>query len=595
MRVASFSPASDRQRARRSALGKESCDLRITNCRLVNVLTGEIYPAEVDVCEQWIISCRQPDEAAVTAAKQTIDARGSYLLPGFIDTHVHIESTMMTPSQFAQTAVAWGTTTVITDPHEITNVLGPDGIDFMAADAACAPLRQFILVPSCVPANPLLETGGAALTPEQIKKFLERPEILGLGEVMDYDGVCLGDTRMTKELHAALERELFLQGHAPRLTGAPLDAYLVSGIQSDHECRSGEEALRKLRNGMHINLKSSSLSNHLFDALNGIRDVRWRGNVSFCTDDVHAQTIVSEGHLNRIVGASIRCGLEPIEAIRFASYNAAREYDFVDLGAIAPGYVADMQLVPALDGSRPTHVFIGGVLAAVNGRCTVPVNGGVEAPGLGKTVDLSELHGPESFRLPNEMGVDVLTLQFKTLHENFNDAVYRKLPVRDGYVDVTADDSLALLCVCNRHGRGGKTIVPIQNTGLMAGAYATTVSHDCHNLLTVYRSETDAWIAAQTLQEMGGGFAAVLNGVVIGKLPLPIGGLMSPLPAEALAETIAAFERSAGTILRDLRPGDNLLRFATSALSVLPGFVVTDKGVVDGRRQCFVEQFRKEN
>ena len=593
MRISDFSPASDRQRARRAALGEEPCDLRIVHCRLVNVLTGEIYPAEVDLCEQWIVACRQAGEAPGPEARRTLDAQGAYLIPGFIDTHVHIESSMMTPANFAQVAVGWGTTTVITDPHEITNVMGEAGVSFMAADAKRALLRQFILVPSCVPSNPQLETGGTVLTPEQIAGLLTRPEVLGLGEVMDYDGVCRGEQRMTDELTAALRQNLFLQGHAPRLTGAPLNAYLVSGIQSDHECRSGDEALRKLRSGMHINLKSSSLSNHLFDALQGLQDVRWRDNVSFCTDDVHAQTIVSEGHLNRIVAEAIGYGLDPVEAIRMASLHAAREYGFCDLGAIAPGYVADLQLVPALDGSRPTHVFIGGKLTAENGRCPAPTDAQPQKPPMGKTVDLAQLHSEESLRLAAEPDAQVLTLQFKTLHDNFHSACYEQPHEKEGVIDVTADAELALLCVCNRHGRGGKTIVPIRGTGLRAGAFATTVSHDCHNLLIVYRSEADAWLAAQTLERLGGGFAAVLDGKVLGTLALPVGGLMSPLDGRTLADEISAFERASAEILPSGRPGDNLLRFATSALPVLPGFVVTDKGVVDGRKQCLVPAFRK--
>ena len=593
MRISAFSSTSDRQRARRAALGEESCDLRITNCQLVNVLTGEIYPAEVDICEQWIIACRQSGESAKSAARKTLDAHGSYLIPGFIDTHVHIESSMMTPANFAQAVIGWGTTTVVTDPHEITNVLGEAGVMFMAADAKRALLRQFILVPSCVPSNPQLETGGTALMPEQIERLLTQSEILGLGEVMDYDGVCCGEQRMTDELSAALNQDLFLQGHAPRLTGELLNAYLVSGIQSDHECRSGDEALRKLRNGMHINLKSSSLSNHLLDALRGIKDICWRDNVSFCTDDVHAKTIVSEGHLNRIIAEAISYGLDPVEAIRMASLHAAREYGFCDLGAIAPGYVADMQLVPALNGSRPTHVFIGGKLAAENGHCLTLKNTSQKDIPMKKNVILSELHSKDSFRLAAESEAQILTLHFKTLHENFHNAYYEKLNEKDGAIDVTEDAELALMCVCNRYGKGGKTIVPIRGTGLRGGAFATTVSHDCHNLLVVYKSETDAWLATQTLEQIGGGFAAVLDGKVLGTVALPIGGLMSPHDSKTLADEIDRFEQASAVILPAKRPGDNLLRFATSALPVLPGFVITDKGIVDGKNQCFVPLFRK--
>ncbi len=623
----------DRSRLVDAAAGRIPCDLRIVNCRLANVITGEIYPAEVSIFGQWIASVDETGGCALPEPGRIFDAEDAYLIPGFIDTHLHVESTMLTPSHFAEAVLPWGTTTVVTDPHEIANVMGTEGVLRMAEDSASMPLRQFILAPSCVPANPALETGGAVLTPEDIRRLLEHPQVLGLGEVMDFDGVCQNESRMREELRCALEADLFLQGHAPRLEGPALAAYLCAGIDSDHECRSGKECLDKLRLGMHVNLKSTSLSNHLAQTLEGIRDVPWRDNVSLCTDDVHAQTILTKGHLNRVVGEAIGHGVPPLDAIRFATFNAAREYGFRDLGAIAPGFLADLQLVRELDGGQPEHVFLGGQLTASRGQCLIrPQEDSaprfprteirmeqLRLPGaLGISAEAEKDRGmsgrkcgepeqrvftatekdrgmncqesgePESGISPelNEGSMSVFVLQYKENGGPFNGGRFEKLPVHGGRVDISQDPGLCMMCVCNRYGSGEKAAAPMRGSGLIRGAYAFTVSHDSHNLVILYRDAADALLAAERIRELGGGYAAVCGGEVLAELALPVGGIMSYLPVQELAEQIHAFERDTAELFSF--PG-NLLRFATCSLSVLPGYILTDRGVVDGRRQRLVD------
>lgn len=575
----------DRSRLVDAAAGRVPCDIRIVNCKLANVITGEIYPAEVSVFKQWIASVDAPGACALPAPRQSFDAEGAFLLPGFIDTHVHVESTMLTPSHFAEAVLPWGTTTVVTDPHEIANVMGADGVLAMAKDAAAMPLRHFILAPSCVPANPDLETGGAVLSPEEIKKLLAHPMVLGLGEVMDFGGVCENVPRMREELRFALEQDSFLQGHAPRLEGPALAAYLCAGIESDHECRSGEECLNKLRLGMHVNLKSTSLSNHLAQALEGIREVPWRDNVSLCTDDVHAQTILTRGHLNRVVGEAIGHGLSPMDAMRFATYNAAKEYGLRDLGAIAPGFLADFQLVRELDGGMPEHVFLGGQLAASHGRCLAVPSETTDAFGRTPEIRMEQLEMPGALKLSADTengSASVFTLQYKENGGPFNGGRYEKLPVSHGWIDLSRDGDLCLMCVCNRYGSGEKAVAPMRGSGLQRGAYAFTVSHDSHNLVILYRDEEDALLAAKRVRELGGGYAAACGGKILAELPLPVGGIMSRLPVQELAEQIHGFEQAAARLFAF--PG-NLLRFATCSLPVLPGFVLTDRGIVDGKRQ----------
>lgn len=585
----------DRRALVDAAAGRIPCDLRIINCRLVNVITGEIYPAEVSVFRRWIASVDMPGECTLPPPKKTMDAENAFLIPGFIDTHVHVESTMMTPSRFAAAVIPWGTTTVVTDPHEIANVMGISGVLSMAEDASSMPLRHFILAPSCVPANPELETGGAVLTPEDIRQLLKQPTVLGLGELMDFDGVCNNAPRMCEEIRCGLDQDAFLQGHAPRLEGPALASYLCAGIESDHECRSGEECLNKLRLGMHVNLKSTSLSNHLAQALKGIREVPWKDNVSLCTDDVHAQTVLTKGHLNRIVKEAIGHGLPPVDAIRFATYNAAREYGFRDLGAVAPGFLADFQLVRELDGGMPEHVFLDGQLAASHGCClTTPPDtpiGFEQSP----AIHMEQLLVPGAFHLPAQAengSAEVFTLQYKENGGPFHGGRYETMPVVCGTVDVSQDEGLCLMCVCNRYGSGEKAIAPMRGSGLRKGAYAFTVSHDSHNLVVLYRNEDDALLAVERVRELGGGYAAVCNGTILAELALPVGGIMSPLPIQQLAEDIHVFEEKSAELFAF--PG-NLLRFATSSLPVLPGFILTDRGIVDGKNQRMFSSEHREH
>lgn len=577
----------DRCRLIDAAAGRIPCDLRIVNCKLANVITGEIYPAQVSVFGQWIASVDEPGSCALPEPDQIFDAKGAYLIPGFIDTHLHVESTMMTPSRFAEAVLPWGTTTVVTDPHEIANVMGVEGVLKMAEDAALMPLRHFILAPSCVPANPALETGGAVLEPEDIRELLKHPEILGLGEVMDFDGVCQNAPRMKEELRCALEEDLFVQGHAPRLEGSALAAYLCAGIDSDHECRSGKECLNKLRLGMHVNLKSTSLSNHLAETLKGIQNVPWRDNVSLCTDDVHAQTILTRGHLNRVVGEAIGYGISPLEAIRFATFNAAREYGFRNLGAVAPGFLADFQLVRELDGGQPEHVFLGGKLTASYGQCLIrPQKNAACFPET--EIRMEQLRKPKALEFFAEAETDrkdsasVFVMQYKENGGPFNGGRFETLPVTEGKIDPSEDPELCLMCVCNRYGSGEKAVAPMRGSGLTRGAYAFTVSHDSHNLVILYKDETDALLAAERVRELNGGYAAVCDGKIVAELALPVGGIMSYLPVKELAEQIHAFELASAELFAF--PG-NLLRFATSSLSVLPGYVLTDRGIVDGKQQ----------
>lgn len=569
-----------------TALGKRSADLTIENVQLVNVITGEIYPASVDIAEGVIVMVREEGNPPLCPARTRFDGKGRYLIPGFIDTHVHVESTMMTPEHFAQAIIPWGTTTVVSDPHEIANVCGTDGVLFMLENAKKAPLRHYMLASPCVPSVPGMENSKGEFTAKEISFLLDQPGIIGIAELMNYVDICRDTPRMHHILEEGLKRNVFLQGHAPRLGGALLAAYRLAGPMSDHECRSGREAREKTRMGMHINLKTSSLSNHLPEAIEGISTQRWKDNVSLCTDDVHAQVIFSEGHINRVVKKAIEYGAEPLDAIRFATYNAAREYGFEDLGAIAPGFAADLQLVDALDGSRPVHVWIGGE------EYKAPVDAGTSAslpPALISTVHLSYLQSPEDFILHAPEDCKETLVIHCRCDGPFSRGFYESLPLTaDRTIDLEKDPDLAYICVCNRHGKARKTVGLIRGFGVKQGAFAATVAHDCHNLVMIYRNPSDALLAARQIEKMGGGMTLVENGKLIESLPLPVAGIMSPLSCDELAPAVAKMEKT----VHEHCSGNWLLKHATLALAALPGTIITDKGLVDGEQLKFVELFR---
>ena len=390
--------AKDRSRLIQAAMGQIPCDLTIGNVQFFNAITGEIYPASVDILDGFVVLVREEGQEAVLPSKSYYDGHGRYLIPGYIDTHMHIESTMMIPENLARAILPWGTTTICTDPHEIGNVMGLDGVRFMLENAKKSKLRQYVLAPSCVPSLPGMENAGAEFLAREVGELLDMDDVIGIAEIMDYVGVIHDSERMHTIIDEGLRRGMFLQGHAPYCFGRELAAYRIGGPVSDHESVNADEVRAKLRAGMHINLRASSLIDNLSFLVDGCKDQPWRDFVSICTDDVHAKDLLTVGHINNVVRKAVASGLDGREVVKMATFNAAREYGFDDLGAIAPGYIADIQLVDALDGSRPKAVFTEGVLVAEDGKY---LGGDCKTADydLPNTVDLPQITGPESFEL----------------------------------------------------------------------------------------------------------------------------------------------------------------------------------------------------
>ncbi len=562
--------------------GKVPFDLVLRNVQVVNVYTEEILPMDVAIHDGRFAHMALAETEDMDAERY-VDGNGSFLVPGFVDCHLHIESTMMTPVNFAEAALPHGTTTVIIDPHEFGNVLGTEAVRYMAAAGAEVPMEVLVEVPSSVPAVPGIETSGASFDAEDVAQLLQEPNVVGLAEVMDFPGVIGRSERMTSILEAAARADTVISGHAPMVQGRDLSAYLVEGPNSDHETVTREEVLEKLRAGMVVEARRSSHSENLSLLADVLKDLQTLPpNIVFCTDDVLPNDLLRRGHMNEVVRHAIAEGIPAPRAIRIASLHGALRFRLWDQGAAAPGMKAHFSLMDSLEECRPHKVYVNGVLTADAGRVISPFSRrsfAIEERHTVKTAPISET----LFRIPAPPGdgdyaavngMQVSEIPLLTEHAVIN------LPVRNGELALPEGQDTAWIAVLERHGQhGGVGRSVIRGIGLTDGALATTVSHDSHNMLVVGRSHRDMKVAAETLVECGGGVVYCREGAVQALLELPVGGLMSKLSADELApklDTLQGVLRSAG-IVQD----DPLMAFLILALPVIPAVRMTDKGLVD--------------
>ncbi|MFP8951640.1 adenine deaminase [Natrialbaceae archaeon A-arb3/5] len=593
------------------ARGDDEPETIVRNGRVVNVHTGEIQPNRDLVIAAGRIA-RVTETGAVEAGPETteIDADGAYLAPGFLDTHVHVESSMVTASGFARGVVPTGTTGIFMDPHEVGNVLGLEGIRLMLDEAADLPLKMYCTIPSCVPAAPGFEDAGAVIDSDGVAEALEWDEVVALGEMMNYPGVVNGDPEVHRKLAATYDAGVVATGHyASRDTGAALDAFIASGITACHESVRSEEALAKLRRGVWTQLRQGSAWEDVPETVKAITEsnVDTR-HLLLVTDDTHPDTIVDEGHLDRVLRVAISNGLDPVTAIQAVTINAAEYYGVdADLGALSPGKVADVVLLDDLATVDVSRVLVDGELVVDDGDwiddAGLPAaEDHVEAvrdayPEFARETVALEPPEPSDFTVPapdaadEDGSADAVVAEVCRVHENqvVTSREQHTLPVDDGAVELAGDVSKAF--VFERHGNDDSAGYGfVTGFGFDRGAVASTVAHDSHNLLVVGTDDADMARAAERLTELEGGMVAVDDGEVIAEIRLPIAGLMSDRPIDEVSARVSDLEDAWEDLGCDLNAP--FMTMSLLALAVLPELRITNRGLVDTERFEFVEPVR---
>jgi adenine deaminase len=559
----------DMRRRLAVARGDEPADLVLKGGQVLSVFTGEVVRADVAICAEHIAGVGCYD------APREADVHGHVLVPGLIDAHMHLESTKLMVDQFARAVLPHGTTTVVIDPHEVANVFGLRGVRALLESATEVPLDYYVMVPSCVPAS-RFESSGATVTAEEIEELLrERTDVIGLAEVMDFPGVVAGDPAVLAKLAAAKAAGGHLDGHAPGLSGPALNAYLASGVGSDHECTDLAEALEKRRLGMWIMIREGSAARNLEALLPLVLEHGTR-NTCLCTDDREPDQLLRDGHVDDVVRKAIRLGCAPADAIAMATLNTARWHRRTDLGAIAPGYLADIVAVPDLTRFEPATVWKRGRLVARGGEA-IRI-GRAHAPGwMHGSVRIPALSA-DDFRVTANGRVRVIGIEPGSLTTR---ALVCQAARQGGDAVADPERDLAKVAVVERHrGTGRIGIGFVSGFGLRRGALASTHAHDAHNLGVVGMNDADMALAANRLRETGGGQVAVLNGRVVAELPCPVAGLLSELPFEEVASAATSLDEAAHAVLGATYPAP-LMALSFLALTVIPELRITDRGLVD--------------
>ena len=559
-----------KQRIIRVAAGREPADLVLKHAVYLNVFSNELLEGDIAVAEGLIVGMGD------YAGRTEYDVSGLVVLPGFIDAHIHLESSLASPREFVRAVLPHGTTTVITDPHEITNVMGTDGIDYMLQATEGLPIDVRFMLPSCVPATPMDESG-AALDYRAIDSFYDHPRVNGLAEMMNFPGVIAADPGVIEKIVAAQAHHKKIDGHAPGLLGRDLDAYVAAGVYSDHECSELDDAIRKLQRGQFIMIREGTAARNL-DALLPLLTPRYYERCMFCTDDKHPNDLLEHGHIDDIVRRAVRQGVDPIIAVKAASHNAARYYQLNNRGAIAPGYLADFAVVDNLRDFGVQMVFKKGKL----------------------------WYGDDYFReIPSPMIEPYLSERaHDTFHvrplcaDDFRDQRRRGViglvpgeivSTDNGYADhVDLERDILKIAVIERHkGTGHIGLGYLQGYGLQSGAVATSISHDSHNIIVVGSNSADMAAAANRVVENRGGIVVVQGGRILAEVVLEVAGIMSDQPVERINEKLehakqVAFGLGVSTGV------DPFMTLSFMALPVIPTLRITTRGVIDVNTQQYV-------
>jgi len=551
-----------KQRIIAVAAGREKADLVLKNAKYLNVFSNEFLCGDIAVANGLIAGVGKYD------GKTEIDVSGKLVLPGFIDAHIHLESSMVTPAEFAKAVVAHGTTTVITDPHEITNVMGIDGVEYMIQASQNLPIDVHFMMPSCVPATEIDESG-AELDCKDIDLYLDNKKVLGLAEMMNYVGVINGDKNVLSKIVTSQAHHKKIDGHAPELSGNDLNAYIAAGVYSDHECSTFENALEKLRKGQFIMIREGTAAHNL-KALMPLLTQQYYSRCMFATDDKHPSDLLYGGHIDYIVKQALKNGADPIVALKTATHHAARYFLLNNKGAIASGYLADIVVVDNLEDFNVETVFKRGKLV-FDGEVKDFSAPTVDEKLAEKCFDTFHLDSvtPSSFKVDGKLGLIGLV---------GGELLTRNLGTADK-IDVEKD-ILKIACIERHKGTNHIGVGYVKGYSLKSGAVATSVAHDSHNIITVGCNDDDIAVAVNTIRDSKGGIAVVENGKIKALLELPIAGLMSDEPLTTVNEKLENAKLSAYELGAD-KSIDPFMTLSFLSLPVIPSLRITTKGVFD--------------
>ena len=551
-----------KQRIIAVAAGREKADLVLKNAKYLNVFSNEFLCGDIAVANGLIAGVGKYD------GKTEIDVSGKLVLPGFIDAHIHLESSMVTPAEFAKAVVAHGTTTVITDPHEITNVMGIDGVEYMIQASQNLPIDVHFMMPSCVPATEIDESG-AELDCKDIDLYLDNKKVLGLAEMMNYVGVINGDKNVLSKIVTSQAHHKKIDGHAPELSGNELNAYIAAGVYSDHECSTFENALEKLRKGQFIMIREGTAAHNL-KALMPLLTQQYYSRCMFATDDKHPSDLLYGGHIDYIVKQALKNGADPIVALKTATHHAARYFLLNNKGAIASGYLADIVVVDNLEDFNVETVFKCGKLV-FDGEVKDFSAPTVDEKLAEKCFDTFHLDSvtPSSFKVDGKLGLIGLV---------GGELLTRNLGTADK-IDVE-NDILKIACIERHKGTNHIGVGYVKGYSLKSGAVATSVAHDSHNIITVGCNDDDIAVAVNAIKDSKGGIAVVENGKIKALLELPIAGLMSDEPLTTVNEKLENAKLSAYELGAD-KSIDPFMTLSFLSLPVIPSLRITTKGVFD--------------
>ena len=553
-----------------AAAGRESADLVLKNATYVNVFSNELCTADIAVAEGLIVGMGQ------YSGTREVDMTGKIVLPGFLDAHIHLESSLVTPKEFVRAVLPHGTTTVVTDPHEIANVMGTDGIEYMLQATEGLPVDVRFMLPSCVPATPLDESG-AVLDYRAIDSFYDHPRVQGLAEMMNFVGTIAGDEQCVEKIVAAQAHHKKIDGHAPDLVGNDLNAYIAAGVYSDHECHDLNDAIAKLERGQFIMIREGTAARNL-DALFPLLCDKYAERCMFCTDDKHPSDLLEKGHIDYIVKRAIALGADPITAVKVACHNAARYFLLNNRGAIAPGYLGDFVIIDNFQSFEIQQVYKRGELMVDHGQVRdfpVPAIEPYLTERAHSTFHVDRLTA-EDFTETRPRGIiGMVNGEITTVDAGYSDRI-----------DVEYD--VLKIAVVERHKSTHHIGIGfLQGYGLKSGAVATSISHDSHNIIVVGTSEADMAAAANRVVELGGGIVVWDGGAVQAEVPLSIAGIMSEEPLVTVNEKLEAAKERAFA-LGVGRGIDPFMTLSFMALPVIPSLRITTRGVFDVTSQSYV-------